>query len=132
MGLFVGALSVLFSRGFAPTPQRLDATAAPVREAGAVVAKQLPPASNSSVTRLVRSLVVGCLPMFTLCAMRQARSAVIPLVGAQIGLRPHELGVLVGIASMAETVLFLPAGFLYDTIGKHVVGRRVFPAKWQQ
>ena len=67
--------------------------------------------------------------MFTLCAMRQARSAVIPLVGAQLGLRPQELGVLVGIASMAETVLFLPAGFLYDTIGKNVVGCCACPAK---
>eukprot|EP01043_Picozoa_sp_COSAG02_P010173 COSAG02_NODE_353_length_24023_cov_77.872304_11_plen_433_part_00 len=122
VGLFVGALTVIFSRGFVPTSQALDDTAggpaAFKRGAAPAPYKQSLPSARRGAARLARRLVVGCLPMFTLSAMRQSRSAIIPLVGAGIGLGPQELGVLVGLASMAETALFIPAGFLYDTIGR--------------
>eukprot|EP01046_Picozoa_sp_COSAG06_P030502 COSAG06_NODE_2900_length_6114_cov_1.782024_5_plen_217_part_00 len=115
VGLMLGALTVLLSKGFvggAPPPDSPPTGFEPAPDA-----KQPPATGGSGVVQMVRGCVMGCVPMFTLCAMRQARSAVIPLVGAEIGLGPQQLGVLVGFASMAETALFLPAGFLYDTIG---------------
>ena len=118
LGLFVGALSVLGSRGFAPVQTQVATAVSTTAEGGEPTKDSSSSSSTrSDVTWMVRRLVVGCLPMFTLSAMRQSRSAVIPLVGAEIGIGPQQLGVLVGMASMAETVLFLPAGFLYDTIG---------------
>ena len=106
VGLFAATAVVLCSGGFAQGPEPPSTPASP-----AAKEKQGRVASSGAGSSSFARCVVGCVPMFTLSCMRKARDAVIPLIGQQVGLGPQQLGVLVGFSSMAETLLFLPAGW---------------------
>ena len=106
VGLFAATAVVLCSGGFAQGPEPPSTAASP-----AAKENQGGAASSGAGSSSFARCVVGCVPMFTLSCMRKARDAVIPLIGQQVGLGPQQLGVLVGFSSMAETLLFLPAGW---------------------
>ena len=109
VGLFAATAVVLCSGGFAQGPEPPSTAASPASPAAKE--KQGGAASSGAGSSSFARCVVGCVPMFTLSCMRKARDAVIPLIGQQVGLGPQQLGVLVGFSSMAETLLFLPAGW---------------------
>lgn len=51
--------------------------------------------------------------------IRSGRGTIIPLYGARaIGLSVGEVGLLIGIAAALEMVMFLPAGWLMDNMGR--------------
>jgi len=54
----------------------------------------------------------------TLQVMRNARQAVIPLWGLQIGLGPAEIGLIFGLSSGIDMLLFYPVGMVMDRYGR--------------
>ncbi len=53
-----------------------------------------------------------------IAALRSARQAVIPLWGSAIGLDAGAIGVIFGLATIAEMVMFYPAGLVMDHYGR--------------
>ncbi|MDH3500396.1 MAG: MFS transporter [Acidimicrobiia bacterium] len=65
-----------------------------------------------------RPLAVGGLVQLGVVAVREGRLAVIPLLGAALGLDVREVGFLVAIGAASELVLFPVAGMLMDRFGR--------------
>ena len=56
--------------------------------------------------------------MVALSLLRTARSIIIPLWGSYIGLSVTEIGLVFGIGSAIDMVMFIPAGQLMDRLGR--------------
>jgi len=59
--------------------------------------------------------------MISLQMLRAARTLVLPLWGAHIGLSPSEIGIAFGLASTLDMVMFYPAGWMIDYWGRRIV-----------
>ncbi|MEZ4501428.1 MAG: MFS transporter [Dehalococcoidia bacterium] len=65
-----------------------------------------------------RSFLTVGLVALALVLMRQARQVIMPLWGDEIGLDVAEIGVVIGLASAADMVLFYPVGVVMDRYGR--------------
>ena len=65
-----------------------------------------------------KSFTTAGLGMVTLSLLRTARSIIIPLWGQSIGLSISEIGLIFGIGSAIDMVMFIPAGQVMDRFGR--------------
>src|SRR5690606_20222498 len=56
--------------------------------------------------------------VIAIAMLRSARQVVIPLWGSSIGLAAGEVGVLFGLSSAIDLVMFYPAGIVMDRFGR--------------
>jgi len=62
-------------------------------------------------------VTIGIVMVF-LSLIRKARQIVIPLWGSGIGIETSKIGLIIGIASAFEMLMFIPAGFVMDKLGR--------------
>lgn len=60
------------------------------------------------------------LVMLFLSYLRNARVFLIPVWGSAIGLSPGEIGLVMSLSSAIDMLMFLPAGYILDTIGRKI------------
>ncbi len=60
------------------------------------------------------------LVMLFLSYLRNARIFLIPVWGSAIGLSPGEIGLVMSLSSAIDMVMFLPAGYILDTVGRKI------------
>jgi len=60
--------------------------------------------------------------VFLLTLLRAARTLLVPLWGAYLGLNPAEIGMVVGISAAIDMMLFPAAGLIMDLYGRRVAG----------
>jgi len=65
-----------------------------------------------------RALLTAGFGQVLVVAVRQGRFVVLPLIGLSIGLSASEVGVLIGIGSLADLVLFPASGYIMDRFGR--------------
>lgn len=75
-------------------------------------------ADRPSLRPHIRSLVLAGTGQILVIAVRTGRFVVLPLIGADVGLSPGEVGVLVSIGGLADLLLFPVSGFLMDRFGR--------------
>lgn len=84
----------------------------------------LPPAASafSNIRGLVRSnshtLLTGGLVILSLGVLRSSRQILIPLWGNSIGLDVAAVGLIMGLGSGLDMMLFYPAGMIMDRLGR--------------
>ncbi len=84
--------------------------------------------SQSAATRLLttaretRGILLRAGPaVICLQMLRAARTLILPLWAAAIGLSPSQIGVAFSIASIVDIAMFYPAGWMIDYWGRRVV-----------
>jgi MFS family permease len=60
------------------------------------------------------------LVMLFLSYLRNARIFLIPVWGSAIGLSPGEIGLVMSLSSAIDMLMFLPAGYILDTVGRKI------------
>jgi len=65
-----------------------------------------------------RSLLTGGLVVLSLGVLRSSRQILFPLWGSSIGLDVGSIGLVLGLSSALDTVLFYPAGLIMDRMGR--------------
>ena len=60
---------------------------------------------------------IGIVMVF-LSLIRKARQIVVPLWGSGIGVQTSKIGLIIGIASAFDMLMFIPAGFVMDKLGR--------------
>jgi len=60
---------------------------------------------------------IGVVMVF-LSLIRKARQIVIPLWGSGIGVQTSKIGLIIGLASAFDMLMFIPAGFVMDKLGR--------------
>lgn len=85
-------------------------------------------ASQSASRRLfdtakeTRGLLLRVGPaIISLQMLRAARTLVLPLWGAALGLSPSEIGIAFSLASTVDMLMFYPAGWMIDYWGRRIV-----------
>jgi MFS family permease len=66
--------------------------------------------------------VATAFPVIALGILRQARQVFIPLWGDSIGLDVAEIGLVVGVSSLVDALMFYPVGLLMDKGGRKWAG----------
>ncbi len=110
----VGALPLLTARAGTWRRDRPDrpTTAAP----RALVVE--PPTLVETLREHWRMLLPMGLGQVLIIAVRQGRQIVVPLIGAGLGLDPGDVGLLVGIGTFTDFLLFPAAGLVMDRFGR--------------
>lgn len=76
----------------------------------------------TKTARQTQSILLRAGPaMICLQTLRTARTLILPLWGASIGLSPAEIGIGFSIASVVDMLMFYPAGWMIDHWGRRVV-----------
>ena len=70
------------------------------------------------IRRHIKIFVSGGSVMIILAILRSSRSLVIPAWGVAIGLSSSEIGIAISLAALIDTLMFLPAGFILDHVGR--------------
>lgn len=65
-----------------------------------------------------RNFLTAGVAMVALQVLRQGRQAILPLWGDELGLEPAEIGLVVGLASALDMMLFYPVGVVMDRYGR--------------
>ena len=73
----------------------------------------------SSIMRYKHILFTAGLGIVVLGFLRSARPVLLPLYGEHLGLSLEQIGLIMGIGGLADTLFFYPAGFIYDRFGIH-------------
>ena len=66
----------------------------------------------------LRSLVLAGTGQILVITVRTGRYVVLPLIGADVGLSPRDVGFLVSIGGLADLLLFPVSGLLMDRFGR--------------
>ncbi len=85
---------------------------------GDAVAGARPPTLVETVTEHRRMLIPMGTAQVLVIAARQGRQIVIPLIGEGLGLDPGDIGLLVGIGTFTDFLLFPIAGYVMDRFGR--------------
>lgn len=72
------------------------------------------------VQRHFRILVTGGSVMVVLAILRSSRGLIVPAWGVAIGLTSSEIGIATSLGALVDTLMFLPAGFIFDYLGRKV------------
>jgi MFS family permease len=94
--------------------------------------KRTPTLSDTLREHLSRFLTAGVASAL-LSTVRGSRAVALPMVGAEIGLTPLQIGTCLSVASAVEAPLFIPAGWAYDHFGRKPViipGTAIVAAAW--
>ena len=85
----------------------LPATGAAVRSGG----------FTGTLRRHSRVLLTAGTGIVILGVLRAARPVLLPLYGESLGLNLRQIGLVMGVGGLADTLLFYPAGLIYDRFG---------------
>ncbi len=77
-----------------------------------------PPTLVETLREHWRMLLPMGLGQVLIIAVRQGRQIVVPLIGAGLGLDPGDVGLLVGIGTFTDFLLFPAAGLVMDRFGR--------------
>lgn len=119
-----GVLPLLWSRDAladrAPPPAALGtAEAGPSTPAPAPTQAPAPAMTmGQALARYWRGLAPMGVAQLLIIAVRQGRQIVIPLIGEGLGLDPGDIGLLVGIGTFTDFLLFPVAGIVMDRFGR--------------
>lgn len=72
------------------------------------------------VRRHIRILMTGGSVMIVLAILRSSRGLIVPAWGVAIGLSSSEIGIAVALGALVDTLMFLPAGLIFDYLGRKV------------
>jgi len=75
-------------------------------------------AITGELSRHRKILATAGVVMIFLSLIRKAKQIVIPLWGSSIGLDASRIGLIIGIASAFDMLMFMPAGFVMDRFGR--------------
>ena len=102
----MASLSALIHFLFAPDSRKHPDGESPVN-AGFVAAFR----------RHYRVLLTAGIGIVVLGVLRSARPVLLPLYGESLGLGLGQIGLIMGLGGLADTLLFYPAGMIYDRFG---------------
>lgn len=72
---------------------------------------------RGSIRRFLPILLRAGTGIVILGLLRSARPVILPLYGESLGLDIGTIGLVMGLSGLADTLLFWPAGLIYDTFG---------------
>ena len=81
------------------------------------IAPAAPRGLVKSFRRHRRVLLTAGTGIVILGLLRSARPVLLPLYGEMLGLRIEQIGLVMGLGGLADTLLFYPAGVIYDRFG---------------
>jgi MFS family permease len=96
------------------------------------MSKRTPTLSDTLREHLSRFLTAGVASAL-LSIVRGSRAVALPMIGAEIGMTPLQIGTCLSAASAIEAPLFIPAGWAYDRFGRKPViipGTAIVAAAW--
>ena len=70
------------------------------------------------IARNVRTFATGGTAMVVLSMLRSGRMLFFPYMGTEIGLTESQIGLAIGIGALVDTLMFAPAGYISDRIGR--------------
>ncbi len=73
----------------------------------------------AALLRYRHILLTAGLGILVLGVLRSARPVLLPLYGEHLGLSLEQIGIIMGIGGLADTLFFYPAGHIYDRFGIH-------------
>jgi MFS family permease len=72
---------------------------------------------TGALRRHARVLLTAGTGIVILGVLRAARPVLLPLYGESLGLSLQQIGLMMGVGGLADTLLFYPAGLIYDRFG---------------
>ncbi len=73
----------------------------------------------AAMLRYKHILLTAGLGILVLGILRSARPVLLPLYGEHLGLSLEQIGIIMGVGGLADTLFFYPAGHIYDRFGIH-------------